>query len=224
MRTLLTLAVFLVALAAATLVARGGAAAETVVPPTPAEVLAPHAGQPEAKVVLAGGCFWCTELGMEAVRGVSTVVSGYAGGSPDDANYEAVANGRTDHAEAIEVTYDPSQITLGEILQAFFVIHDPTQLNRQTPDVGRQYRTALFYADDAEKQAMRSYLDQLQQAYGETKVVTTLESLTQFHRAEEYHQDFVAKNPNHPYVVRWAYAKPAKLREHLPELAKSASP
>ncbi|MEM1012868.1 MAG: peptide-methionine (S)-S-oxide reductase MsrA [Planctomycetota bacterium] len=198
------------------------AAAPVVVPPEPTDKIAPAAGQDSAQIVLAGGCFWCTELGMEAVVGVTDVVSGYAGGEAMAAKYDLVAAGRTDHAEVIRVTYDPSQITLGEVFRAFFLIHDPTQLNRQGPDVGKQYRSAIFYADDAQKQAAEAYLTQLRESglYGDP-VVTTLEPLTQFHDAEDYHQDFVAKNPTNGYVVRYALPKVEKLKKHLPELAAS---
>jgi peptide-methionine (S)-S-oxide reductase len=193
--------------------------AATVVPPEPSKVINPAEGQTEAQIVLGGGCFWCTEFGMEAVKGVVDVVSGYAGGTAEDAKYEFVANHKTDHAEVIRVTYDPSKVTLGEIFQAFFLIHDPTQLNRQGPDVGKQYRSAIFYANDAQKTAAEWYLKRLRESgLYEDDVVTTLEPLDAFYEAEAYHQDYVVNNPRNPYVVRYAIPKPAKIEKHLPEL------
>ena len=195
---------------------------KAVVPPAPVEPIAPFAGQESASVVLAGGCFWCTELAMERVKGVTDVVSGYAGGTEADADYRLVADGKTDHAEAIQITYDPQQITLGEIYRAFFLIHDPTQLNRQGPDVGRQYRSAVFYATDVERQAAESYLILLRESgLYPNKVATTLEPIGDgFFAAEDYHQDYVAKNPRDPYVVRYAYPKVEKLEKELPELVE----
>ena len=167
--------------------------------------------------VLAGGCFWCTEAVFEQLDGVTDVVSGYAGGTADSAQYKQVAAGRTDHAEAIQITFDPSRITYGQLLKVFFTVaHDPTQLNRQGPDSGRQYRSAIFYADEQEKQVAESYIQQLEQAKVYTKpIVTTLEPLDEFYPAETYHQDYVKHNPDQPYVVYNALPKVKKLREHF---------
>jgi len=192
---------------------------DTVVPPAPAEVINPAAGEDSAQIVLAGGCFWCTEVAMERVRGVTDVVSGYAGGSEATADYGKVSNGETEHAEGVQVTYDPSQVTLGELFQAFFLIHDPTTADGQHPDYGTQYRPAIFYANDVQKQAAGRYLEQVRQSGLYERVATGLEPLGEgFFPAEDYHQDFVAKNPRHPYVVRWALPKVKKLETHLPGL------
>ena len=197
--------------------------ADVIVPPEPHEAINPAEGEESASIVLGGGCFWCTELAFENTRGVSDVVSGYAGGAADDADYKRVAAGQTDHAEVIQVTYDPGEVTLGDLFRVFFLSHDPTQLDRQGPDVGRQYRSAIFPADDAQKEAAQKYLIQLRESalYAEP-VVTTVEDLGEFHPAEEYHQDYVANNPEHPYVVQYAYPKVEKLKRHLPDLYEAA--
>jgi len=165
----------------------------------------------EARAVFAGGCFWCTEAVFEQIDGVTSVVSGYAGGSAETASYREVASGGTKHAEAIEIVYDPSKVTYGELLRVFMYTHDPTTLNRQGPDRGTQYRSAVFYADDEQKNVTQAYIEQLESAnvYNDA-IVTTLEPLDQFYEAEDYHQDFVSKNPNHPYVRAWV---PTKLKK-----------
>lgn len=173
----------------------------------------------QAVAVFAGGCFWCTEHVYEQVKGVSSVVSGYAGGSDGDANYSLVSAGATEHAEAIRITYDPDVLSYGDLLRIFFTVaHDPTQLNRQGPDVGGHYRSAVFYANEAQKQATRAYIDQLTEVGTWDKpIVTTLEPLTKFHVAEQYHQDYVRLNPSQPYVVFNALPKVEKLKKALPE-------
>ncbi len=196
-----------------------GLAKDVVVPPPPAEEINPAAGETSATIVLAGGCFWCTEVAMEQVRGVTDVVSGYAGGTASNAKYGPVSAGKTKHAECVQVTYDPSQITLGELFQAFFLIHDPTTADGQAPDFGPQYRPAIFYADDAQKTAAEAYLTQVREAGLYSQVATALEPLGEgFYVAEDYHQDYVVKNPRNAYVVRYALPKVVKLQEHLPEL------
>ena len=176
----------------------------------------------QRQVVLAGGCFWCTEAVFEKLDGVIDVVSGYAGGTAATAKYDIVSNGSTDHAEVIAITYDPSKITLGQLLKVFFnIAHDPTQLNRQGADVGRQYRSAIFFADKEQEKIARAYIGQL----NETKVfsrpiVTTLEPLTEFYPAEGYHQDFAVRNPTQPYVQGVALPKVDKLEEKYPEKLK----
>lgn len=174
--------------------------------------LPPDAG-PQT-TVLAGGCFWCTEAVFEQLQGVKEVVSGYAGGTPQTANYRDVSMGTTNHAEAIQIVYDPARISYGQLLRVFFsVAHDPTQLNRQGPDSGRQYRSAVFYKNDDEKRVAQAYIAQLEAAkLFERPIVTTLEPLTAFHLAEKSHQDFVRLNPDHPYVVRQALPKVKKVR------------
>ena len=172
--------------------------------------------------VLAGGCFWCVEAVFEQLDGVQEVVSGYAGGTAESADYDSVSRGATQHAEAVRVTYDPSKITYGELLRVFFATHDPTQLNRQGPDTGAQYRSTVFYADDEQKRIAESYIAQLEQAGTfDRPIVTTLEPLAGFYTAEAYHQDFVARNPNHGYVQAWALPKVAKVRSKFSDQLKS---
>lgn len=168
--------------------------------------------------VLAAGCFWCVEAVFEQLEGVSEVVSGYAGGSADTADYEQVARGLTEHAEAVRITYDPSKITYGQLLRVFFATHDPTQVNRQGPDVGRQYRSAIFYANEQEKRVAEAYIQQLEEAkVFDRAIATTLEPLEGFYLAEGYHQDFVENNPRHPYVRQWADPKVEKTRKLFEE-------
>jgi len=177
-----------------------------------------------ATAVFAGGCFWCTEAVFEQLEGVTEVVSGYAGGSAQTANYNAVSAGRTDHAEAIRITFDPQKIRYAELLKVFFTVaHDPTQLNRQGPDVGRQYRSAVFYQSPEEKTAVEAYIAQLREAkvYNDP-IVTTLEPLDAFHPAEGYHQDYVKQNPAQPYVRFNALPKVEKVREKFPDKTREA--
>lgn len=178
-----------------------------------------------ADAVFAGGCFWCTEAVFEPLAGVYEVVSGYAGGTADTANYQAVSNKLTDHAEAIRISYDPSVITYGELLKIFFTVaHDPTQLNRQGNDVGKHYRSAIFYANDEEKQAAQAYIEQLTEAKVFDKpIVTTLEPLNAFYVAEAYHQDYAALNPNQPYIFYQALPKVEKLKEKFSDKLKVES-
>jgi peptide-methionine (S)-S-oxide reductase len=174
------------------------------------------------KLVLAGGCFWCTEAVFEPVKGVSKVVSGYAGGDAKTAHYEMVGSGRTNHAEVIEITYDPTVISYGQLLKIFFqVAHDPTQKDRQGPDYGRQYRSAIFYASADEKRVAEAYIKQLNEAgvFGKP-IATTIEQLTQFFPAEDYHQDYVANNPLQPYVRVNSVPKVEKLKRDFPEWLK----
>lgn len=189
--------------------------------PDPATDVAEARGKQTA--VLAGGCFWCTEAVFEQLAGVSSVISGYAGGSAATANYEAVSSGRSEHAEAIEVIFDPARITYGQILKVFFAAaHDPTQLNRQGPDWGPQYRSAIFYTDAAQKRVAEAYIEQLNRAKVFSKpIVTQVAPLEKFYRAEAYHQDFVERNPGHPYVVVNARPKVEKVRKDHPGLVKN---
>lgn len=175
---------------------------------------APLAEQPgEARAVLAGGCFWCTEAVFEAVAGVKEVVSGYAGGDKATAAYQQVLTGQTRHAEAIEITYDPAVVTFGALLRVFFATHDPTTLNQQGPDKGPQYRSAVFYADEAQQAIAQAYIGQLDAAQiFPDAIVTTLEPLEQFFAAEDYHQDYVKHNPGNPYVRHVAMPKVEKLK------------
>jgi len=170
--------------------------------------------------VFAGGCFWCTEAVFEQLTGVEKVVSGYAGGDAASAHYEVVSAGRTAHAESIEITFDPSRISYGQLLKVFFgVAHDPTQLNRQGPDYGKQYRSAIFYKDPEQKKIAEAYIRQLGQAKVFThEIVTQVAALAAFYPAEEYHQDFVKRNPHHPYVMVNALPKLEKLKKQFPQL------
>ena len=182
--------------------------------PDPSDDIPASAGSPQA-VVLGGGCFWCTEAVFVKLEGVLSVMSGYAGGTSATANYEAVCSGMTDHAEVIKVTFDPTKISYGQILKVFFAVaHDPTQLNRQGNDMGRQYRSAVFYADEAQKRVAQNYIRQLEEAkaYSEP-IVTTIEPLSAFYEAELYHQNFVARNPAQPYVAAVALPKVKKLEK-----------
>jgi len=185
----------------------------------------PLATEPgKAKVIFAGGCFWCTEAVFEEVDGVLSVVSGYTGGDPKQANYKAVCTGTTGHAEAIEITYDPSKVTYGALMRIFFTTHDPTTLNRQGPDEGTQYRSAIFYQDEAEKERAAAYIAELN-ASGkfDAPIVTTLEALDTFYIAEEYHQDYVKHNPGQPYIQFNAIPKVKKYQKMLEADKKSVA-
>lgn len=174
------------------------------------------------KAVLGGGCFWCTEVVYQHVEGVTKVVSGYSGGSKQTANYRAVSGGDTGHAEVIEVTYDPKKVTYGELLRVFFeVAHDPTQLNRQGPDVGPHYRSVIFYANEEQKQIAEAYIRQLTGAQAfKKKIVTEVSQLKAFYPAEGYHQDYVNQNPFNPYVRVNALPKVDKLKKACPRLVR----
>ena len=172
--------------------------------------------------VVAGGCFWCTEAVFEELAAVKKVVSGYAGGKADMAKYDLVSAGRTAHAEVIQITFDPSKISYGQLLKVFFAAaHDPTQLNRQGPDYGRQYRSAIFYSSPEQKRIAEAYIKQLGQAKVFDKpIVTEVVELKGFYPAEGYHQDFVKRNPAHPYVVVNAVPKVHKTRKEFAALVK----
>ena len=191
--------------------------------PDPAVDLERAAAKTKQVAVFAGGCFWCTEVVFEQLIGVEKVVSGYAGGDAASANYKVVSEGRTEHAEVIEITYDASTITFGQLLKVFFsVAHDPTQLNRQGPDWGKQYRSAIFYVNADQKRVVDAYIEQLTQAKTfSRRIVTQVVPLQKFYTAEAYHQDFVKNNPNYPYVVVNALPKVQKLKKSFGDLAKT---
>jgi peptide-methionine (S)-S-oxide reductase len=174
----------------------------------------------EQKAVFAGGCFWCTEAVFDHVMGVKKVISGFAGGTAETAHYETVSSGRTNHTESIEITYDPAQISYGTLLKVFFsVAHDPTEKDRQGPDWGRQYRSAIFYLNADQKRVAEDYIKQLDQSGVFKKpIVTEVTPLKGFYPAEEYHQHFVARHPSHPYVVVNSLPKLAHLKKMYPEL------
>ena len=180
-------------------------------------------GQGPATIVLAGGCFWCTEAVYAEVEGVLSVRPGYAGDTQDKADYRTVCTGRTKHAEAIEIRYDPTRITLGQILKLFFSIaHDPTQKDRQGADVGPQYRSAIFYADEDQRRIAAAYIAQIDRArLFDGPVRTTLEPLQAFYVAEDYHHDYAARNPQQPYIRAVAEPKVKKLREVHGNLLKA---
>jgi peptide-methionine (S)-S-oxide reductase len=190
--------------------------------PDPAVDQKPGAAKGKQAAVLAGGCFWCTEAVFEFVEGVQKVVSGYSGGEARDANYRAVSSGDTNHAEAVEVTFDPSKITFGQILKVFFqVAHDPTQLNRQGPDYGRQYRSAIFYKDAEQKKIAEAYIRQLTEAKAFGKpIVTELAPFKAFYPAEGYHQDYAQANPDNGYIRVNAAPKVEKLKKACPRLVR----
>jgi len=191
--------------------------------PSPILDAAPAQGRQTA--VLAGGCFWCTEAVFEAVEGVTEVIAGYAGGSRETARYEIVSTGRTGHAESILITYDPARITYGQLLKIFFsVAHDPTQLNRQGGDTGPQYRSAIFYATDEQKRVAEAYIRQLNQAGVFTSpIMTEVVPLAKFYAAEDYHQDFAARNGAHPYIVAVSDPKLVKLKKMHPGCVRKRS-
>jgi peptide-methionine (S)-S-oxide reductase len=186
-------------------------------PPVDDNPRAPGASQ---TAVLAGGCFWGVQGVYEHVRGVQKVIAGYAGGERSTAQYEVVSSGTTGHAESVKITFDPAQISYGQILQiAFSVVHDPTQLNRQGPDTGSQYRSAIFYADETQKRIAQAYIAQLQQAHVFSRpIATKVESLRGFYPAEDYHQDYLIHNPNQPYIAFYDLPKIENFRKTFPEL------
>ncbi len=184
---------------------------------------APLASQPgRALAVLAGGCFWCVEAVYRELDGVLEVVNGYSGGSRDTADYRSVCTGRTDHAEVVQIAYDPARLSFGQLLKVFFAIaHDPTQLDRQGNDVGTQYRSAIFYADEEQKRIAQRYIEQIDRAaVFKSPVVTRLEPLQEFFEAEGYHQNYAALHPGEPYIQAIAQPKVGKLREYFGDALK----
>lgn len=170
------------------------------------------------KAVLASGCFWCTQAVFEQIPGVTEVTSGYAGDTRANAVYQMVCSDTTKHAECVQVTYDASKVSYGRLLQVFFTTHDPTTLNRQGPDQGTQYRSAIFYADDEQKRVAGAYIKQLDAAKAFDKpIVTTLEPLVEFYSAEQYHQDYAKLNPFNPYIQRYATPKAQKAKAKFGE-------
>lgn len=178
-----------------------------------------------AMAVFAGGCFWCTEAVFEQLDGVLDVESGYTGGARDTANYRRVCDGDTGHAEAIRITYDPSRIKYDDLLDVFFDSHDPTQLNRQGNDMGTQYRSAVFYANQGEHRHAEAKIKQLT-AEGKfpRPIVTTLEPLSEFHPAEAYHQDYARSHAHEPYIQHQAMPKVCKVRDKHAKLIRQESP
>jgi peptide-methionine (S)-S-oxide reductase len=191
--------------------------------PPPAYDPAPD-GAGEQRLVVAGGCFWGVQGVFQHVKGVSRAVSGYAGGAKETAHYDRVSGGDTGHAEAVEIAYDPKTVSLGKLLQVYFsVAHDPTQLNRQGPDAGTQYRSAIFVSGPEQEKVAREYIAQLSAAklFG-APIATTLEPLTHFYPAEAYHQDYLIHNPRAPYIVYNDLPKIENLKRLLPALYRDA--
>jgi peptide-methionine (S)-S-oxide reductase len=191
----------------------------------PVAIAPPALDNPKASgiaqtAVLAGGCFWGVQGVFEHVRGVQKVVAGYAGGNRSTADYETVSTGTTGHAESVKITFDPAAISYGQILQiAFSVVHDPTQLNRQGPDVGSQYRSAIFYADETQKRIAEAYIDQLDKSHAFPRaIVTRVDPLKGFFPAEDYHQDYLIHNPNAPYIAMYDIPKVENFKRMFPEL------
>jgi peptide-methionine (S)-S-oxide reductase len=177
-------------------------------------------GKTSEVAVIAGGCFWGVQGVFQHVAGVTNAVSGYAGGDQATAHYDMTSSGTTGHAESVQITYDPRKITYGRILQVYFsVAHDPTQLNRQGPDEGTQYRSTIFPVNDEQARVAKAYIAQLDSAHVfQAPIVTTIEPGKSFYRAEDYHQDFLAKNPGYPYIVFNDLPKIANLKRLFPAL------
>lgn len=194
------------------------AAEEAKIIPAP-RLKAAEAGK-QRVAIFAGGCFWGVEGVFSHIKGVKSAVSGYHGDGKANASYDEVSSGATRHAEAVRVVYDPAQVSYGQLLQVFFsVVADPTLLNRQGPDVGRQYRTALVPTDRAQAQVARAYIAELDKAGAwKKRIVTAVEPYKAFFPAETYHQDFMFKNPDHPYIQRWDAVKVANLKRTFPAL------
>jgi len=186
-------------------------------PPTADLPLATSPGS--ATAVFAGGCFWGTQAVFERVKGVIATTAGYSGGSAHTAHYDDVTTETTNHAESVEVVYDPSRLTYGQLLRVFFTIHDPTTLNRQGPDEGTSYRSAIFYANDDQKRIATAYIAQLDAAHAwKHRIVTEVTPLKAFYRGEDYHQDYALKNPNNPYIMVCDRPKIATLKADYPDL------
>lgn len=189
----------------------------------PDPILDAAAATGEQTAVLAGGCFWCVEAVYLQLDGVRSVKSGYAGGTADTADYETVCTGTTGHAEAIEIRYDPAKLSYGKLLKVFFSIaHDPTTRDRQGNDVGRQYRSAIFYANDEQKRVAEAYIKQLDAAkVFDRPIVTELSPLDRFYEAEAYHQNYAARNPGQPYIAATATPKVQKVRKYYADQLKA---
>ena len=174
----------------------------------------------EQTAFFAGGCFWGVEAVFEHIKGVRNVTSGYSGGAAKTADYETVSGGETGHAEAVKITYDPSQISYEQLLKVFFAVaHDPTELNRQGPDTGTQYRSAIFYADEEQKRLAESYVAELAKTKTFSKpIVTQIAPLEAFYQAEDYHQDYLVRHPNELYIVINDQPKVENLRKQFPDL------
>jgi peptide-methionine (S)-S-oxide reductase len=222
-KSLLTRITFFIAALGWTLgvVPLAAAEAPMKLPPPATDVASSDAGLQTA--VIAGGCFWGIQAVYQHTDGVVQAISGYSGGSKKNAVYELVSKGRTGHAEAVEIKFDPKKISYGKILQIFFsVAHDPTELDRQGPDVGPQYRSAIFFVDDEQKRVAEAYVAQLNQAkVFSAGIVTRIDRLNAFYRAEPFHQDYLVRNPGHPYIFVHDMPKLDALMQLMPEVYRS---
>jgi peptide-methionine (S)-S-oxide reductase len=197
--------------------------AATVIPdPAVDETLAPQKGQ--ETIVIAGGCFWGIQAVYQQVKGVTRATSGYSGGTVKNPDYEQVSSGETGHAESVEIVYDPSKITLGQLLKVFFsVAHDPTELNRQGPDTGTQYRSIIFFANNEQQRIAQAYVDQLNQAkVFSHPIVTQIVPFKAFYRAEDYHQNYAAEHSDNPYIAMFDLPKVKNLQREFPSLYVAA--
>ena len=195
------------------------ASAATVIPdPAVDETLASQKGQ--ETVVVSGGCFWGVQAVFQHVKGVTSATSGYSGGTVKNPNYEQVSSGETGHAESVQIVYDPSKITLGRLLKVFFsVAHDPTELNRQGPDTGTQYRSIIFFSNTDQQRIAQSYVDQLNQSKVFSQpIVTQIVPLKAFYRAEDYHQNYATEHPDNPYIAMFDLPKLKNLQQQFPSL------
>jgi peptide-methionine (S)-S-oxide reductase len=199
---------------------RAALSSEAPVAIAPPAVDEPASGAHTQTAVLAGGCFWGVQGVFQHVRGVTRVVSGYSGGEPGTANYDTVSGGRTGHAESVQITYDPGQITYGRLLQVYFsVAHDPTELDRQGPDHGTQYRSAIFAANATQMRVAQSYIAQLDKSRAfPAPIVTKTDSLKAFYPAEGYHQNYLTLHPDSPYIATYDLPKIENLKRMFPDL------
>lgn len=216
-KSLVRVPLMLMAMIAGT-IACNARAGNAVPPPAVDAQKASTSGQ--QTMVVAGGCFWGIQAVFQHVKGVLRATSGYSGGSANTAEYETVSTGGTGHAESVEIVFDPSQVTYGELLRVFFsVAHDPTELNRQGPDEGTQYRSVIFYGSDEQKKIADAYIAQLDQAkVFSSRIVTQVVPLKGFYRAEDYHQNYAAMHPNNPYIVFNDAPKVAHLQKEFPAM------
>lgn len=200
----------------------GGSGGDAIVGQLPEPAVTMPADEDRGEAVFAGGCFWCVEAVFQRLAGVREVAPGYAGGNAETADYQSVSTGTTGHAEVVRVRYDPGQVRYDQLLHVFFATHEPTEKNRQGPDVGPMYRSAVFFADEHQKQVTEAYIGQLNAsgAFADP-IVTTLEPLEGFHPAESYHQQFVPRHPRHPYVQRWVVPKLRKLDAHFADKVRA---
>jgi peptide-methionine (S)-S-oxide reductase len=211
------MAAMLLTVLAGAIACRAGSGAAV---PAPVVDQAKAAAPAKQTAVVAGGCFWGIQAVFQHVKGVISATSGYSGGSVNHPDYEMVSSGRTGHAESVQIVYDPSQVTYGELLRVFFsVAHDPTELNRQGPDEGTQYRSVIFYANDEQKKIAEAYIAQLDQAnVYHHKIVTQVVNFQAFYPAESYHQNYATRHPNDPYIMYNDAPKVADLHKEFPDL------